>query len=99
MGASPDTSLRVLVIDDDQQHLKFVASVLEQDDITIWTAPEPRLGLELVRRRRPHLVFADLMMPEMTGMELLERIVAFDPAIEVVLLTGDYSTDSAVEAI
>jgi len=38
-------------------------------------------------------------MPGMSGMEVLERILEFDPAIEVVLLTGQYSTESAVEAI
>ena len=38
-------------------------------------------------------------MPKMSGMELLERIVEFDPAIEVILMTAHYSTESAVEAI
>lgn len=99
MSTEPDAVLRVLVIDDDEQHLKFVANALAQDDTFVWTAQEPKRGLELVRQHHPHLVFVDLMMPEMTGMEVLDRIVAFDPAIDVVLLTGNYSTDSAVEAI
>ena len=41
----------------------------------------------------------DLVMPKMSGMELLERIVEAAPETEVVLLTADYSTDSAIEAI
>ena len=38
-------------------------------------------------------------MPKMSGLELLERITAFDPAIDVILMTAHYSTESAVEAI
>ena len=41
----------------------------------------------------------DLVMPKLSGMEVLERIVEFDPSIEVILMTAHYSTESAVEAI
>jgi DNA-binding NtrC family response regulator len=99
MLASPDCTLRVVAIDDDEQQLKLVATVLSQDDVVVSTARNPEEGLELVRREHPHLVLVDLVMPGISGMEVLERIVEFDPGIEVVLLTGQYSTDSAVEAI
>ena len=99
MLASPDSTLRVVAIDDDEQQLKLVATVLSQDDVVVSTARNPQDGLELVRREHPHLVLVDLVMPGMSGMEVLEKIVEFDPGIEVVLLTGQYSTDSAVEAI
>ena len=45
------------------------------------------------------MVVTDLVMPEMSGMELLERVVEFDPSIEVILMTPHYSNESAVEAI
>lgn len=99
MLASPDSALRVVAIDDDEQQLKLIATVLSQDDVVVSTARNPQDGLELVRKEHPHLVLVDLVMPGMSGMEVLERIVEFDPGIEVVLLTGQYSTDSAVEAI
>jgi DNA-binding NtrC family response regulator len=38
-------------------------------------------------------------MPKMTGLELLDRVISFDPAIEVILMTAHYSSESAVEAI
>ena len=94
-----EIKLRVVLIDDDEQHLKFVANVLSAEDVAVTTVNNAKQGFELVRRLRPQLVVSDLMMPEVTGMELLEKIVSFDPTIEVVLLTGHYSTDSAVEAI
>src|SRR5690242_1375611 len=99
MRSQPDATLRVVAIDDDEQHLKFVANAVARDDVIISTTRDPRQGLELIRRERPHLAIVDLVMPGITGIELLQQIVAFDAGIEVVLLTGHYSTDSAVEAI
>ena len=99
MNSPSDPTLRLVVIDDDEQHLKLIATLLTQDNVAVSTTRDPVEGLEIVRRQRPHLVLVDLVMPGVSGMELLERIVAFDPGIEVVLLTGNYSTDSAVEAI
>ena len=91
--------LRVVAIDDDEPHLKFVAAFLSQNQVEVFTSTDPNAGLRLIETKHPHLVVADLMMPGMTGMEILEKITNFDPSIEVVLLTGSYSTDSAVQAI
>jgi DNA-binding NtrC family response regulator len=99
MLASPDSALRVVAIDDDEQQLKFIATVLSRENVLVCTAGNPQEGLELVRKEHPHLVLVDLVMAGMSGMEVLEWIVQFDPGIEVVLLTGEYSTESAVEAI
>ena len=99
MSASPGAPLRVISIDDDEQHLKFVAKALSRDNVVVSTSTSPERGLERVYKEHPHLVLVDLMMPGMSGLEALERIVEFDPAIEVVLLTGEYSTEFAVQAI
>ena len=50
-------------------------------------------------RIAPQIVLTDLVMPGMSGLGVLERIIQFDPAIEVILMTAHYSTESAVEAI
>jgi DNA-binding NtrC family response regulator len=99
MISSPNSALRVVAIDDDVQHLKFISTVLSTDQVVVSTAADPHAGLDVVRKERPHLVLVDLMMPGTTGIELLEKILQFDPNAEVVLLTGQYSTESAVEAI
>jgi DNA-binding NtrC family response regulator len=94
-----DFALRVVAIDDDEQHLKFIATLLSQDNVVVFTSTDSQAGLSLIQAHNPHLVIVDLVMPGLTGMDLLERIVDFDPAIDVVLLTGHYSAESAVEAI
>ena len=96
---SSDLRLKVVVIDDDEQHLKFIAALLSQDNVDIFKSVDSQKGLELVRDNHPQLVIVDLVMPGMGGMDVLEKILDFDPAIEVILLTGHYSSESAVEAI
>jgi DNA-binding NtrC family response regulator len=90
---------KVLVVDDDPQQLELVRAALTQDGIEIFSAGGPEEGLELFAREHPHIVLLDLMMPTMSGMEVLERMVATDPGANVILMTAHYSTDSAVEAI
>jgi DNA-binding NtrC family response regulator len=90
---------KVLVVDDDPQQLELVRAALTQDGIEIFSAGGPEEGLEIFAREHPHIVLLDLMMPTMSGMEVLERMVATDPGANVILMTAHYSTDSAVEAI
>ncbi len=98
-GSGNSPSLRLVVIDDDPKNLKFVNFILANTGLEIHTASEPREGLDLIRRLRPQVVLMDLVMPGVQGMELLQKIVEFDPGIDVILMTGYYSTESAVEAI
>ena len=48
---------------------------------------------------RPRIVLLDLVMPSVSGMEILQRIVRVDPGTQVILITAHYSAESAVEAI
>jgi DNA-binding NtrC family response regulator len=97
MSTAPKVS--VLVVDDHPGSLEFVSSALRIDGVDVLTATNPEDALETIYSVRPQVVLTDLVMPGMTGMELLERIVDFDPSIQVVLMTAHYSTESAVEAI
>ena len=92
-------ALKLVVIDDDPQNLKLVQFVLADEQLEIHTASDPQSGLDLIRRLHPQVVLLDLVMPGVEGMELLEKILDFDPGIDVILMTGYYSTESAVEAI
>jgi DNA-binding NtrC family response regulator len=99
MRASNEPTITLLAIDDDPASLELVSDALEQMSLQILTATDPQSGLEIVRARRPEIVLLDLLMPGVSGMELLEKIVSIAPEAEVILVTGHYSTDSAVEAI
>jgi DNA-binding NtrC family response regulator len=99
MNDPEQSNIRLVAIDDDAATLELVQAALKAQPLEVLTAQDPEQGLELVLRVRPQIVLLDLAMPKMSGMELLDRIVAAAPETEVVLLTGDYSTDSAVESI
>jgi DNA-binding NtrC family response regulator len=90
----------LVAVDDDPDLLTLISSALSaDDDLEVITLSEPAEALELIRRRRPQIVLVDLMMPEMSGMDIVERVVQIDPATDVVLMTAFYTTESAVEAI
>ncbi|MEI9970821.1 MAG: response regulator [Ignavibacteriota bacterium] len=84
---------------DEISSLELVQDALSQPNLEVLTSTDPEDGLRIVRRVHPEIVLLDLHMPKVSGMELLEKIVEFDPGIDVILVTGDYSTESAVEAI
>ena len=92
-------TLKLVAVDDTPSNLELLSESLQQDGLTIFTETDPEEGMELIYREHPQIVLLDLMMPKLTGLEMLERIMEFDPTIDVVLMTAHYSTETAVEAI
>jgi DNA-binding NtrC family response regulator len=92
-------AVRIVVIDDNPGSLELLSSALARSAVGVYTAPNPAAGLELVRKLRPQLVITDLVMPGLSGLEVLEQVLKFDPLIDVLLMTAHYTTETAVEAI
>ena len=92
-------TVKLVAVDDTASSLDLVAESLQQDGLTIFTSTDPHEGLDLVYREHPQIVLLDLMMPKMSGLEILDRIMAFDPSIDVILMTAHYTSETAVEAI
>jgi len=94
-----DDMSRILIIDDEEVVLDSCSQILEGSGHLIQTAPDGATGLKLVDTFRPDLVFIDLKMPGMPGMEVLEKINALDSTIVTVVITGFATVGSAVEAM
>ena len=92
-------AVKLVAVDDTPESLELLSEALQQEGLTIFTSTDPEEGLEIVFREHPQIVLLDLVMPKMSGLEMLERIVEFDTAIDVILITAHYTTESAVEAI
>jgi DNA-binding NtrC family response regulator len=100
MNATASSSaVRLVAIDDDPQSLRLIKSVLDQKGLEIFLASDADRGMELIHQERPQIVLLDLRMPKASGIQLLEQVTQIDPGIDVMLITGDYSAESAVEAI
>ncbi len=97
--AGERSRVKLVAVDDDAAALDLVRAVLEEEDIEILTETDAARGLDLILRQRPNIVLLDLFMPGMSGMDLLERITEACPETDVILVTANYSTDAAVEAI
>lgn len=96
---SADSSISLVVIDDNPGSLEMLSAALARPGLNIFTAQDPEEGVEVVFREHPQIVLTDLVMPGISGLEVLERIVEFDPAIDVILMTAHYTSETAVEAI
>jgi DNA-binding NtrC family response regulator len=91
--------ISIVIIDDNPGSLEFLSAALASDGIEVHTALRPEEGIALVRQHHPPLVLTDLVMPGMSGLEVLTRVLEIDPAIDVVLMTAHYTSETAVEAI
>jgi DNA-binding NarL/FixJ family response regulator len=67
---------KILIIEDQPQMRKNIATILEMEDFTVITAENGRRGLELARAESPDLVLCDVMMPELDGFGVLEALRA-----------------------
>src|SRR5450631_1548621 len=92
-------TVKMVAVDDTASSLELVAEALQQEGLTIFTSTDPEEGLDLIFQEHPQIVLLDLVMPKLSGLEVLERIVEFDPIIDVILMTAHYTTETAVEAI
>ena len=99
MAKISESAVTLIAIDDDPASLELIEEALTEDGLRIITATDPGAGKELILRHRPDIVLLDLVMPGASGMDMLEEILAAVPDTEIVLVTGHYSTDSAVEAV
>jgi DNA-binding NtrC family response regulator len=97
--AAPKTSLTPCILDDDHTQLDLLSSVMEDMGYPSITTSDPEEAIDLVRSGRCRLVLADADMPGMSGYEFLDRALRSDPGIHVVVMTGEYTLESALDAI
>jgi CheY-like chemotaxis protein len=91
-------SRRILVVDDNRDSVAIIRRILEVEQYEVLVASDGVEALELIKREPLDLVLLDIMMPEMSGLEVLQRVKA-DPATEhlpVVLVTAKTHDDDVL---
>jgi two-component system nitrogen regulation response regulator NtrX len=89
---------RILVIDDEQGIRAALGQLLEFEGYEVRTIANAADGITEYQKWRPHLVFLDVKMAGMDGMEALKKIRELDPAATVVMISGHATIRTAVEA-
>lgn len=91
--------MRVLVVDDDKEICDYMETFLSKDGIEVKTVSDPEAAPDEVKNGGYHMVVLDLMMPQMDGVEVLQRIRKVDSDVAVVIFTGYPSLDTAVQSM
>lgn len=92
-------TIRILIIDDDKDICEYMQILLSQSGYDVHTQTDPKAALELLKDEEFHVVVLDIMMPEISGIEMLERIRDFDSDISIIIFTGYPSVDTAVTSM
>ncbi len=90
---------RILIIDDEPALLDLLGAMLAEQGYEILRADSGRLGLDLYRSANPDLMLIDLLLPDISGFEILKRISAEDEETGLVVISGAGSLDSVIDAL
>lgn len=90
----------ILIIDDEPSYLQLMKEFLNQEGyVNVLTEQNPLQVLPLLERTDIDLILLDIFMPEMNGLELLEKIYAVYPGIPVIVITAVHEVQIALKAI
>jgi two-component system OmpR family response regulator len=84
---------RVLVVDDEQGIIDLVSMALRYEGLGVSSADSGRAALASINEQRPDLLILDVMMPDMNGFEIMQRIAGDEPRIPVIFLTARQDLD------
>lgn len=90
--------IRLLVIDDDPK-VSWALTEGLSGNFEILSARNGQEGIDLVTAQKPELVLLDIKMPNMSGLEVLEKIKSLDSQLDVIMLSGHGDTQNVVESI
>ena len=91
--------MKMMLVDDEERFLSTTKKILSKKGIEVLTAMSGAEALEKLRSQNIHVVILDVKMPGMDGIETLKQIKRQFPLIEVIMLTGHATVESAVDGL
>ena len=89
----------VLVVDDEESMREFLEVIIDNEGLSVVTAPSGEEAIEVVERSHPRVMIQDLRMGGLDGMKLLEKAKSTAPGMPVIIMTAYSTWDTAVEAM
>lgn len=99
MDKENNSGILILVVDDEMIVRQSLSNWLMEEGYSVETAENGKDAFEKIKKTNYDLVLADIKMPEMDGIELLEKSKKLDPEIQFIVMTAFASVDTAVKAI
>ncbi len=97
MRGSPQ--VKILVVDDEADNAQLFNELLTREGYGVVTLSDPTQVMSMLKEHDFHLVILDVMMPKMSGTQVLEQIRSFDDDIAVIVATGFPTVESAVASL
>ena len=91
--------MKIMLVDDEERFLSTTCKLLLKKGYAVETARSGPEALEMLRTHRAHVVVLDVKMPGMDGIAVLKAIKRQFPMIEVIMLTGHATVESAIEGL
>lgn len=91
--------VNILIVDDDREICEYVKMLLSQAGYHVESETDSTKVIGRLRDTHYHMIILDLMMPQLSGIEVLDRIREVDGDIAIVIFTAHPSVDSAVNAL
>jgi len=91
--------IKMMLVDDEERFLSTTQKVLVRKGYDVQTASSGSEALEKLKQKNIHVVILDVKMPGMDGIATLREIKKLFPLVEVIMLTGHATVESAVEGL
>ncbi len=92
-------TMKLMLVDDEERFLATTQKLLLKKGLEVMTATSGPEALDLLRNHIIHVVILDVKMPGMDGIETLKEIKRAHPLVEVIMLTGHATVESAIEGL
>jgi two-component system response regulator AtoC len=89
----------ILIVDDEILTLSNLKKILEKEDYEVHVADSGEAALEIIEKYKPHLILLDLMLPGISGIEVLKRVKEMERETIVIMMTAYEILEKAVEAM
>ena len=91
--------MKILLVDDEERFLSTTQKLLAKKGLEVFTAPGGAEALEILNKKIIHVVILDVKMPGMDGIAALQEIKRRFPLVEVIMLTGHATVETAVDGL